>query len=197
MEVSGQELQSKAIDHHGLVAAICKDIKLADKINDRLYNIEKQEGRVVKPGTSVVAMILNGLGFTNRRLYLTHQFFEGKPLELLLGEKITASDLTDSTLGNTLDEIAAYGTTQLFGEIAFEVALEQNLLGVRNHLDTTSITVHGQYDAEDSSGAIEITHGYSKDHRPDLKQIVMSLVVNGPADLPIWEDPQGHSQQGT
>ena len=50
MEVSGQELQSKAIDHHGLVAAICKDIKLADKINDRLFSTEKQEGRVVKPG---------------------------------------------------------------------------------------------------------------------------------------------------
>lgn len=198
MEVSGQELQSKAIDHHGLVAAICKDIKLADKINDRLFSTEKQEGRVVKPGTSVVAMILNGLGFTNRRLYLTHQFFEGKPVELLLGEKINASDLTDSTLGNTLDEIAAYGTTRLFGEIAFEVALEQNLLDVRNHLDTTSITVHGQYDAEDSSGAIEITHGYSKDHRPDLKQIVMSLVVNGPADIPIWvETLNGNSSDKT
>jgi hypothetical protein len=34
---------------------------------------------VVSAGKAAVAMILNGLGFTNRRLYLTPQFFESKP----------------------------------------------------------------------------------------------------------------------
>jgi len=189
MEVSGAELQSCAMDHHGLVAAICKEIGLADKINQRLFDEETHQGRVVKPGTAVVAMILNGLGFTNRRLYLTYQFFEGKPVERLLGEGIKASDLTDYTLGRALDEVAAYGASKLFGELAFEIALEQNLLGVRNHLDTTSLRVHGEYEVEDAASTIEITHGYSKDHRPDLKQVVLSLVVNGPADLPLWMEP--------
>ncbi len=41
----------------------------------------------------LVAMLLNGLGFTNRRLYLTSQFFESKPTEVLLGEDIKASDI--------------------------------------------------------------------------------------------------------
>jgi len=29
-------------------------------------------------------------------------------------------------------------------------------------------------------------HGHSKDHRPDLKQLVISLTTSGPAHLPIW-----------
>jgi hypothetical protein len=41
-------------------------------------------------GTAVVAMILNGLGFANRQLYLIPQFFANKPVEHLLGEGITA-----------------------------------------------------------------------------------------------------------
>ena len=90
-------------------------------------------------------MILNGLGFTNRRLYLTHQFFENKPIEILLDEAIQASDISDYTLGHALDEIADYGASRLFGEVAFEIALENNLLDSLNHLDSTSLSVHGEY----------------------------------------------------
>ena len=38
-------------------------------------------------------MILNGLGFSNRRLYLVPQFLADKPVETLLGPGITANDL--------------------------------------------------------------------------------------------------------
>ncbi len=59
----------------------------------------------LSPGMAVVAMILNGLGFMNRRLYLTHQFFESKAVERLLGPDLDAKDITDYTLGHTLDKI--------------------------------------------------------------------------------------------
>ena len=189
LEVSGEEMQTLAMDHHGLVAAICKELGIADKINEKLFKEAQQQDRVVKPGQAVIAMILNGLGFTNRRLYLTHQFFEGKPVERLLDAPIQASDLTDYTLSHTLDEIAAYGTTKLFGEVAFKIALEHDVLGTLNHLDTTSMVVHGEYDIEDKASTIEITRGYSKDYRPDLKQVVLSLIVNGPAEIPLWMEP--------
>src|SRR5271163_3821332 len=111
LEVAGEEIQTLSMDHHGLVAAVCKDLKIAERIDKRL-GVDEQ--RVVSPGQAVVAMILNGLGFTNRRLYLTHQFFESKPVERLLDEAIESSDLTDYTLGHALDEIANYGSSQLF-----------------------------------------------------------------------------------
>ena len=73
LEVAGEEVETLSMDHHGLVAAVCKDLKIAERIDARLV---AEPGRVVSAGQAVVAMILNGLGFTNRRLYLTHQFFE-------------------------------------------------------------------------------------------------------------------------
>lgn len=185
-EVSNGEIQTAAMDHYGLVAAICQDLKIAEKIDSRL-RVDPQ--RKVSPGTAVVAMIINGLGFTNRRLYLTHQFFESKPVARLLGQDLEARDITDYTLGHALDDIADYDASQLFAEVAFEVALEHNVLGSSNHLDATSMSVHGEYEVNDDPSIIEITHGFSKDHRPDLKQVILSLVVNGPSSIPLWMDP--------
>ena len=196
MEVAGDELQSANLDHHGLVAAVCHDLGIAEKLNKALGRADPQ--RVVSAGTSVVAMILNGLGFTNRRLYLTPQFFANKPVEKLLGEGIEASMLTDHTLGQTLDEIAAFGSSELFAQVAFRIAVEQGLLANCNHLDSTSLSVHGEYANNDGVEAIELTYGHSKDHRPDLKQAVLSLVVNGPADIPLWMDAlDGNSSDKT
>ncbi len=39
-------------------------------------------------------MILNGLGFTNRRLYLTHQFFKNKPVNTYQGSQFTSQKFT-------------------------------------------------------------------------------------------------------
>lgn len=187
LEVGGEELQTMTLDHHGLIACVCEELKIAERIDAKLGPLDPR--RVVSPGTAVVAMILNGLGFTNRRLYLTHQFFANKPVALLLGKPLQASDLTDYTLAHALDEISAYGASDLFGHVSFEIALEEDLLGMLNHLDTTSFSVEGQYERGSEVDTIQVTHGYSKDCRPDLKQVVLSLVVNGPSAIPLWMEP--------
>jgi hypothetical protein len=45
-----------------------------------------------------VAMVLNGLGWSLRQLYLVPQYFENKPVEHLLGEGITADMRERSTV---------------------------------------------------------------------------------------------------
>ena len=176
------------MDHHGLVAAVCKDLGIAKRIDERLNRRDPR--RIVSAGTAAVAMILNGLGFTNRRLYLTPQFFESKPIERLLEGNISAENLDDNALGKALDEISAYGSSRLFGEVAFEIALENDLLGSLAHLDSTSMSVEGKYEKESEENVVKLTYGHSKDHRPDLKQVVMSLVVSGSSSMPIWMEPQ-------
>lgn len=189
LEIASSEIQSFPFDHHGLIASVCKDLKIAERV-DALLPVH--EDRVVSPGTAVVALILNGLGFTNRRLFLTSQFFASKPVERLLGPSIRAKDLTDYTLGHALDDIAAYGASRLFGMVAFGIALENRLLGQLNHLDSTTLSVSGDYERTEAQeaepGVIHLTYGHSKDKRPDLKQAVLSLVVNGPSNMPIWMD---------
>ena len=185
MTIQAETIVAKNLDHHGIIAGLCQQLKLAEKIDQR---IGQHDQRVVSAGTAVVSMILNGLGFTNNRLYLSHQFFKDKPVDLLLGEDLKAKDFSDDTLGHALDDIASYGESDLFAEIAFDIALEHNLLGRLNHLDSTSLSVDGEYKREDP-GAINICHGHSKDHRPDLKQAVLSLVVNAPSSIPLFMEP--------
>lgn len=193
------QVTSQHLDHLGLVASTCHDLGIADKL-DNLLGVHKD--RRVSPGQAIVAMIINGLGFSARRLYLTRHFFQDKPTQLLLGADIVPEDLTDYTLGHTLEEVAEYGSSELFAKVAFDIALEHDLLGATAHLDSTSISVTGDYERvegeEDEPPTIHLTHGFSKDHRPDLKQAVLSMVVNGPSQLPIWMEPlSGNSSDKT
>lgn len=194
------QVASQNLDHLGLVASACHDLGIARKL-DNLLGVH--EDRRVSPGLAVVAMIINGLGFSARRLYLTRHFFQDKPTALLLGADIAPEDLTDYTLGHALDEVADYGSSELFAKVAFDIALENDLLGVSAHLDSTSMSVTGDYEKDeegddDETPTIHLTHGFSKDHRPDLKQAVLSMVVNGPSQLPIWTEPlSGNSSDKT
>ena len=69
--------------------ALCLDLNIAELINNAIGVDDK---RIVSPGHAVVIMILYGLGFTDRRLYLTSQFFESKPVSELLNANIKASE---------------------------------------------------------------------------------------------------------
>lgn len=106
LEDADTDLKTFPLDHHALIAAVCKDLRIADRI-DQLLPVH--DARVVSPGRAVVALILNGLGFTNRRLYLTPQFFASKPVERLLDAPISAQDLNDYALGHALDGGAVGG----------------------------------------------------------------------------------------
>jgi hypothetical protein len=64
IQVSEEDLQTISLDHHGLFAAVCHDLSIAEKNNSRIKKNDKR--RVLSIGKAVVAMILNGLGFTNR-----------------------------------------------------------------------------------------------------------------------------------
>ena len=185
MEIADETLQTTTIDHLGLIAAICKDLKIIERIDRIIY--KHDSGKNVTPGESVVAMILNGLGFVNRRLYLTPQFFSNKPTEELIASGVQPENLTYDTLASSLDDIYEYGPSRLFSEVAMSIAAEHSFCSDLAHLDSTSISVEGLYEKnEDASDSLVITYGHSKDHRPDLKQFVMSLVVTGESRFPLW-----------
>ena len=81
-------------------------------------------------------------------------------------------------LGHTLDEAYAYGCDLLFEELALSICAQEGIDLRVNHLDTTSFLLTGEYVPDSAEYAIRMTHGYSKDHRPDLKQAVLELTVS-------------------
>jgi transposase len=177
-----EQIHIERLDHLGVIASVIKDLGLISMIDTRLVP-DKQE--VITPGEAVAAMILNGLGFANRPLSLTPQFFASKPLDLLFRAGIDAEMFNRFKLGRTLDEASAYGCDLLFQELALTVCAHEGIDLRFNHLDTTSVALTGDYIPDSDEHAIRITHGYSQDHRPDLKQAVLELMVSQDGGIPL------------
>jgi len=191
-------VNSQQLGHLGLIAATIKELGLVERIDARLALNEKKGG-LISHGRRVAAMILNGLGFMNSRLYMTSHFFKDKPVAQLLGSEVDSSQLNDDCLGRCLDKIAAYGVTKLYSELAVEIMAEKNLFGQRLHLDSTSFVLYGRYDDEEcAEGIARPEHGHSKANRADLKQVMLSLVQGGDANIPLWmEALDGNSSDKT
>ena len=71
-------------------------------IDARLGHHDQEESTA---GEAVAGMILNGLGFSDRPLTVTPQFFANKPLDLLFQEGVRAEMFNRFPLGRTLDEV--------------------------------------------------------------------------------------------
>ena len=177
-----ESLRVERLDHLGLIASVINELRVIEMIDARLVPDAQEE---ITPGEAMAGMILNGLGFANRPLSLTPQFFANKPLDLLFREGVHAELFNRFKLGRTLDEVSAYGCDLLFSELALAVCVQEGIDQRFNHLDTTSFSLSGDYVPESDEQAIRITYGYSKDHRPDLKQAVLELMVSQDGGVPL------------
>jgi transposase len=181
-EIRMEDLDIKRLDHHGLVMGVIKDLGIIDHINARLGVHEDEKTTV---GERIAAMIINGLGFTDQPLSLVADFFEDLPLDRLFGRPIEAKDFNRFALARALDRVYEYGDSTLFAEIAAIACIAEGVDRSIQSLDTTSFSMTGEYDGETPEGCIKIVHGYSKDHRSDLRQCIIELMVSHDGDVPV------------
>jgi transposase len=192
--ITPEEIQIQTINHLGLIAGIIDEIGIVDLINSEI-GIDARE--VVTPGVVVKAIILNGLGFVSKPLYLFPQFFEDKATEHLLGEGIKPNQLNDDKIARVMDKLFRKGLSHIFLLIALGVVKKYKIQTDYSHLDSSSFSLHGEYPLVESIDNLEefnrkspvpihITHGYSRDHRPDLKQFILDLIVSGDGDIPLF-----------
>jgi len=178
-------LKIKRLDHHGIVSGVIDDLEIVELIDQQIHQDEQQE---ITTGEAVKGMIMNGLGFSNRPLSLSPQFFTNLPMEHLFRVGVKASHFNRHKLGRTLDQCYDYGTSQLFSLISEKACRQAQVNTVFQSLDTTSYSLSGDYEStmeDEDSTAIRITHGYSKDSRPDLKQVVQEVIVSQDGGVPL------------
>lgn len=164
------------------MAGIIDEMGLVEEIDTRIGRSSREK---VSAGVMVKAMILNGLGFVSAPLYMFSKFFEGKPTEHLLGTGITAAQINDDRIGNVLDDLHEVGLSETFLGISLKAVAKYEVKVETGHVDSTSFHVDGNYAKNQEEGSIEITYGYSRDHRPDLKQFMMNLICVGDGDIPV------------
>jgi transposase len=155
--------------------------------------------RIVTAGHAVTAMGRNGLGFLNHQLYLVPQFFQHKPLARLMAPGMQASHRHDAPRGRALDTLYAFGVTELYSRMAATAATRLGLTRMFSHRDTTRVHGEGRSHSAQPPDAqvVHIPRGSRRAHRPDLHQVMVAVVVEPPAGLPVRRPPlRGQSHEG-
>lgn len=104
-----------------------------------------------------------------------------KQFGLVLGR---GTEIGDDRLGRALEKLFRADRATLQTKIVLTVIKAFELKMDQIHGDTTSISVAGTYKNQDKK-AVQLKRGHSKDHRPDLKQLVYSLCVSRDGAVPI------------
>ena len=200
-----KDLELKKIDHLGIVAGIADSIGIVEIINNLLGSEPEEK---VSAGQVVKAMILNGLSMMSQPLYMFPKFFELIACEHLIGAGAKAEYFNDDKLGRVLDKLFIKGLDTVFLAVSLNTVEIYQISLLSSHLDSTSFHVDGEYECslpsvifenqkesgslekeneeKKSPQAINLTYGYSRDHRPDLKQFITQLICSGDGDIPIY-----------
>ena len=154
--------------HLPIVKAYAQKIGLVETI-DKMVDSQME----LSPGMAVFAMVLDTLSGRSP-LYRLTEFFEEKDTELLLGCDIEPERFCDYNLGRSMDQIFETGTQKIFSQISRNALMVFAVDPRRLNFDTTSVSVYGDFDQ--AGPPFDITYGYSKDKRPDLKQFLVSML---------------------
>ena len=174
------EIEGYPVHHLPILKAYAAQLGLVGLINH--YVPTEMD---VDAGTVVLGLVLDTLSGRSP-LYRLEEFFAHQDTELLLGKALPPQAFTDDTVGRVLDRLYDFGTMRLFTACAVRAARQFGLEHRYVHFDTTSRSVWGEYQfAETQDLPFQVTYGYSKDKRPDLKQFVLSTLCVDRA-VPMW-----------
>ena len=176
---TAQDISAAQLNHLPIVAHFARRLGLVEIVN-RLVPTQME----VEPGVIALGLVLDTLSGRSP-LYHLETAFEACDRALLFGQDLPAQAFSDDTVGRMLDCFYAVGTQQIFSALSV-AALERFPVSTGHaHFDTTSVTLYGDYlSAQGEEAPFKITHGYSKDKRPDLKQFVLALLCVD-ANVPI------------
>lgn len=157
-----------------LISAICDRIGLVEIIDEHTGTTQNE--RILSTGNAVKAIAMNIVA-GREPAYRLEEFYKYTDTEKMFGAGIKAEHITDDTIARALDEMYETGPKKVMTEAAMSIIKKYNIPVKSIHADTTSKSVYGEYTSKDEAyeDAVDITYGHSKDHRPDLKQILFGL----------------------
>jgi transposase len=154
--------------------------------------------RMVTAGHAVKAMVLNGLGFLNPQRSLVPHFCQNQPISRLIAPGMQASHRHDETRGRALDTLSAAGLTALYRLMAATAAQRLGVTSTCRPLATTRVHGEGRSNSAAAPDAqvVPITQGDRREHRPDRNHVMVAVVVEPHAGIPVLMQPlRGHRNE--
>jgi transposase len=180
------------VAHLPLILGVLRKLEVAALIDDVL---PPHPDNVISCGRGVEALVLAILD-GDHALYKVGSRLEERGMLPLLQEGLKRESLNDYRLGLILEALFAANLNRVFGALALKALEVYSIETPWLHQDTTTLSLYGAYEASEAGGEPAATesetptvprpaYGHSKDRRPDLKQVVLSLGVSGEGGLPL------------
>lgn len=136
----------------------------------------------VSDAECAAVLILNILS-GKQALYQIEDWVGSLDVPLLLGRSLPPSAFNDTRLAQCLSHIDDVGTDHILSDIVDTLLrMPEAPTTYSLHQDASTLVLWGAYDRESD---LTPARGFSKDHRPDLKQLVFGLTVRGTDALPL------------
>lgn len=182
------QLRSATVGALPVVNRLLRRMRLEEFLRSAL---PKEDGRTKLSATKALLVLLRNLLLSREPIYGVGEWAARYAPDLLgLGER-EVTLLNDDRVGRALDKLFAADVSSLVLAVATHVVKEFGLRLDELHNDSTTVSFFGSY----LNAAMErrvlgqptlaITFGHSKDHRPDLKQLLLILTVTADGGVPL------------
>lgn len=185
----GQTLQSYSIGALPIVNQLLERMQLECFLKQHL---PRDRRTIVVPTSRCLLLLLRNILLSREPIYGIGEWAERFAPELLGLRKKDLDHLNDDRIGRCLDRLFKANVPELVLDVVRHVVKEFDVSLEELHNDSTTVSFYGAYDEaskEEKRGAktrLAITFGHSKDHRPDLKQLLYILTVTDDGGVPLY-----------
>lgn len=163
------------------------------RLEELLHRNLPREDKRMKVGTArVVLLLLKNLLVSREPVYGVAEWARNFAPELFDLEPNELDHLNDDRVGRCLERVFMALDTNLIMDVVTHVVAEFDVRLEELHNDSTTVSFFGGYPDAQSEQQLRnqlipaITWGHSKDHRPDLKQLLYILTVSDDGGVPIY-----------
>ncbi|MFH1405363.1 MAG: IS1634 family transposase [Patescibacteria group bacterium] len=131
----------------------------------------------------VLALMFHNVLTSPLPLYEIKDWLEPLDEEMLGLTSSEAAFIQDDRVGKALEDFYNGRHKDVFFRLALRAIKMFDLNCSQIHQDTTTVTLTGKY--KDWIASESLTFGHNKDHRPDLKQLVLGMSVTADGAVPL------------
>jgi transposase len=188
-QATDKQLRSYAVGALPILNRLLQRMKLAE-ILDR--HLPPEDGRTKVATSTCLLLLVRNVLVSREPIYEVADWACQFAPDLLGLTEPQLEALNDDRLGRSLGSMFDASGPELFLEVVRQAVGEFRLRLEELHNDSTSISFFGQYAGAAREGQRRgrpthaITWGYSKDHRPDLKQLLYILTVTDDGGVPVY-----------
>ena len=149
-----------------------------------------RDGRLRLAPAKAIGIVVRNLALSHQPLYSLNEWAAGHDPAVLGLEEDEVRLVNDDRVGRALERLFDADRSSLLGRLVLDAVAEFGVDCSEMHNDSTSIRLSGAYSsavgaARGGKPTPAAARGHSKDHRPDLKQLVWILTVSADGAVPV------------